>query len=254
MISFVSQSESGNAAKTTTERALQAIVTYIHAHQLTEGAALPSADFFCREFGFSRVIVREALSYLKGMGIVESGRGSGCRLAEIRPLESFANLLPFFFGIAKDMHDITSLRITMELGAFPQIAANVTPEDLAEMRQILDETDALLLQDDFRNNDFIQLDGNFHCLLARISRIRMLEIVAHAYFREGVRWPDGNARVQSKHRDMYKSSNQEHHIICHSLESGTYDVGFLALYHHLDVTRRTMNSAKRPSYSAPSFL
>ena len=226
---FDQPSASGSA----TERAIQAIVSHIKQHQLTEGDLLPTVDALCRETGFSRVIVREALSYLKGMGIIETRRGSGCRLAKIRPLESFANLLPFFFSIAKDLHDVTEFRTALELGAFPCIAANITPADLEELRQILDDTDNLLERNDFQNIDFIRLDIAFHCLLARVSRIHILEIVTQAYFRESVVFPSCLNKVTPRHLEEFQRANLEHRTIYNALKLGAREMGFLALHQHL---------------------
>ena len=226
---FEQPSTSGSA----TERVIQAIVSHIKQHELTEGDLLPTVDSLCRETGFSRVIVREALSYLKGMGLIESRRGSGCRLAKIRPLESFANLLPFFFSVAKDLRDVTELRTALELGAFPQIVANVTAANLEEMRQILDESDRLLERDDFQNIDFIRLDLAFHCLLARVSQIRILEIVTQAYFKESTNLTQFNRHVEPVHLEEFRRANLEHHAIYDSLKLGAREMGFLALHQHL---------------------
>ena len=171
MISFSSQPEDAGKKGTATECVLHLIVSYIREHSLTEGDPLPTAEALARNFGYSRVIVREALSYLKGMGIIESGRGAGYRLAQIKPLETFANLLPFFFHIAKDQHDITELRFIIELGAYPRIVANITDEQLAEMKQILDKTDNLLERNDFINIDFLSHLDLHHSTACEVDTI-----------------------------------------------------------------------------------
>ena len=234
MLSFTPPFEADSSRWTATERVLHRIISYIKEHALTEGDPLPTADAFAREFGFSRVIVREALSYLKGMGIVESGRGSGCHLAKIRPTENLANLLPFFFQIAKDQRDITELRFIVELGAYPHIVHNITDEDLKEMRQILDESDRLLERDDFQNVDFIRLDHAFHCLMARVSKVRMLELITQTYFRIGSEYPTTDDRIIPQHLKVFRQTNREHHMIFEALQLRAHDIGFLALYHHLN--------------------
>ncbi len=227
---FPNEPASGGSA---TDRAIQAIVSHIKQHQLTEGDLLPTVDALCRETGFSRVIVREALSYLKGMGIIETRRGSGCRLAKIKPLESFANLLPFFFSVSKDLRDVTELRNALELGAFPQIVANIMAADLEEMRNILDEADRLLERDDFQNIDFIRLDLAFHCLLAHVSKLHILEIVTQAYFRESMNYTQFARHVEPKHLAEFRRANLEHRAIYDSLKLGAREMGFLALSQHL---------------------
>ncbi len=232
MFSFPTPNEQASGGSAT-DRAIQAIVSYIKEHDLTEGDLLPAVDSLCREFGLSRVIVREALSYLKGMGIIETRRGSGCRLAKINPLESFANLLPFFFSVAKDLRDVTELRNALELGAFPQIVANITAADLEEMRDILDETDRLLERSDFHNIDFIRLDLAFHCLLARVSKLHILEIVTQAYFKESTTPTHVSRHVEPAHLEEFRRANLEHRAIYDSLKLGSREMGFLALNQHL---------------------
>lgn len=59
------------------DQVAEAIGREIHASRLTEGDKLPTEAVLATQFGVSRTVVREAVSRLKSLGLVESRQGSG---------------------------------------------------------------------------------------------------------------------------------------------------------------------------------
>ena len=67
---------------TLTQQLIQDILDYIQSHNMKAGDFLPTEDKMREIFNVSRVSLREACSYLKGIGIITSRRGSGFRISE----------------------------------------------------------------------------------------------------------------------------------------------------------------------------
>ncbi len=218
-------------------RAIDAIVDYIKCEHLREGDMLPSAEFFCEKFSFSRVIVREAMSYLKGMGIINSGKGSGFRLAKVDPLAGFANLLPLFFSISRDRDELSKLRCDLELGAFPDIVERISPAQLEALEQNIKESELLLQHEDFPNADFIRLDHQFHQIICSASGNRLLEIVSDAYFTEMSDNPDRNDPVLPKNRQLFREAFLAHQVILNSIKLHDAETGLLMLHRHTAAIR-----------------
>lgn len=221
----------------TMNRAIDTIVGYIKSEHLHEGDPLPSAEFFCKRSGISRVIVREAMSYLKGMGIINSGKGSGFRLAKVDPLAGFANLLPLFFSISRNRHELSRLRCDLELGAFPDVVERISPQQLHELEQVVADSERLLQRDDFCNFDFIRLDRRFHQIICASSGNRLLEIVSEHYFTDMSDNPDRDDRVLPENHRMFQTAHWGHQVILNSIKIHDIETGLLMLHRHFATIR-----------------
>ena len=240
-VSFDSSFDGIPADASIAQQALTVIVSYIRTEKLREGDLLPSADFFVEKYGFSRVMVREAMCYLKGMGIVISGKGSGFRLAKINPMAGFGRLLPFFFALSKDSGDIILMRNNMELGSFPSVVRNITDADLLELEKIVDTGRQVLRKDVLHNVEFIAVDTDFHTVLNRVSGNELLIAVTEYY-----QMKLGNATAKEQiadeiHRSILATAQMEHEQILNALKLKSPESGLIALYNH--VKRRYHPSA-----------
>ena len=109
-------------------RTLQDIVTgrlrsAILSGQLGPGDRLQHDDF-ARQFGVSRMPVREALRVLQSEGLVELRPHRGAVVIDLRP---------------NDVAEIFEIRAMLEARAAELAAPNLTDETLDRMREILDE-------------------------------------------------------------------------------------------------------------------
>lgn len=108
----------------------------IESGEIPVGAQLPSERALCAELGISRVSLREALRVLQATGYVESRHGAGtfARLPE----ESEQRTALWF---ANDIHvvELLEMRIAIEPGVAAFAAQRRSDDDLAAMRQAVDE-------------------------------------------------------------------------------------------------------------------
>ncbi len=154
---------------------------------LPVSAPLPTEEALCREFGFSRTVMREGLKLLEERGLVrvEQGRGT-----TVQPREHWNMLDRDVLRIAleydEDMtliSDLVAVRRVLEGEMARAAAARLGDEDLGALEESLERMAAAV--DDY--SAFDALDHGFHRILMRASASEIgSTIVAaiHDYARE----------------------------------------------------------------------
>ena len=128
---------------------------------LKRGDKLPTESAIMEEQGVSRTVVREALSKLQASGLVETRHGIGTFV-----LAREASMgLRLNVDTAASVRGILELRMGLEVQAAALAAVRRSDEQLRQMRQALDEYQALL-----ENNDCcVEPDQRFHQLIAQAT-------------------------------------------------------------------------------------
>ncbi len=136
---------------------------------LSAGAALPTEDALCREFGFSRTVMREGLKLLEERRLlrVEQGRGT-----TVEPRERWNMLDSDVMRIALEydddltlINDLVGVRRVLEGEMTRDAAGRLADDDLAALAEHIDQMAAAV--DDFASFD--ALDHGFHRILMRAS-------------------------------------------------------------------------------------
>jgi GntR family transcriptional repressor for pyruvate dehydrogenase complex len=152
--------------ETMVERIAQALVQYIADNNLQGGDRLPSERELVEMTGASRLPLREALSVLKGLGIVEARHGKGIFVKQLDPATVFGMLSPLLkvqTGI--DVRHLFEVRLQLEVG----IAA-LAAEHRAEQNLRALESELLSMQAALRKrSEFVSHDKAFHQELARAT-------------------------------------------------------------------------------------
>ena len=104
---------------------------------LKVGDKLPTERELCERFNSSRNTVREAMRMLKAFGVVEVRPKVGATIVDQRMNRAFDL---FAFNVTEisrqTFDDIQGFRELIETGSVIQIFAAITPDDLAELRDI----------------------------------------------------------------------------------------------------------------------
>lgn len=122
---------------TLVEQTQRDILKYIS--QNGNAARLPKESEFVERLGVSRVVVREALSRLRALGIIETKRKKGTVV-----------VVPEVFGVLKSivaselldkgtLRDLYQLRLMLEIGMADFIYMNKTPEMMKDLDRIVSE-------------------------------------------------------------------------------------------------------------------
>ncbi|HXX92629.1 MAG TPA: GntR family transcriptional regulator [Planctomycetota bacterium] len=136
-----------------TQEVITRLRAAILAGELAPGTPLPETHT-AQKLGVSRVPVREALVELERVGLVQfSGHGRAC-------VRTFTD---------EDVHEILSLRATLQTMAARLAAARLTDEDLGRLEAILVRTSRTV-----DLTEFSRLDAAFHDEIVAIARHRQL--------------------------------------------------------------------------------
>ncbi|GAE25679.1 lactate-responsive regulator LldR [Halalkalibacter wakoensis JCM 9140] len=120
----------------------------IVAEQLTEmirngevlpGQRLASVQQLAEEFQVGRSAIREALSALKAVGLVEIKQGEGTFVKKVNHDLSSKVIPSVKFMKQEDIRQLFEIRKIVETGAASLAAVNRTEEDLEKINQILEE-------------------------------------------------------------------------------------------------------------------
>ncbi len=144
---------------------VQLLLTLISTGDLKPGQRLPAERALCTYFGVGRSSLREAISCLVMMGILEISIGNGTYLA--KSADGFVEKI-FEWRILterQNMDNLMEVRRALESAVASRAAACGTEEQFEQLEVILNKMrQSMKHPTNFRNYDF-----DFHVLLARAS-------------------------------------------------------------------------------------
>ncbi|MEA3461765.1 MAG: GntR family transcriptional regulator [Bacteroidota bacterium] len=172
-----------NTSLTTTTLADQAeekIIDYIKENELVPGNSLPNEMQFSEMLGISRSVVREAMSRLRMLGLIQSRTKRGMVITEPPLLNGFKKVLvPNLLSI-KTFKEIMGMRIALEIGLAEFLFANIQDSDLAELEEIITRQQAIGI-----NNLSVEDEMLFHTKIYEIAGndfILQLDTIMHPIF------------------------------------------------------------------------
>lgn len=115
------------------------LLQYIQNSELKEGDPLPSELYFAEKYNVSRNLVRESLSRLKMLNVIESRRRRGMIVKDPDPMANFVKVVNPSLLSEKSMLDLIELRSAIEVGISPMIFRNITERDIEDLEEILRE-------------------------------------------------------------------------------------------------------------------
>ena len=135
------------------------------------GDKLPSENELAAQFGVSRVTVRNALQKLSGLGLLETRFGEGSFIRGPEAGAALNQLVPMLYLGRETLRDILTFRRMVE-GPICEIACRrATDGEIEQLRQLLGQMERA--EADLAA--FARLDSQFHELLARLTRSRMMQ-------------------------------------------------------------------------------
>ena len=119
-----------------TDQVEKTLVDYFKSNNFKTGDALPKEVELAENLGVSRNIVREALSRLRMLGIIESKKRKGMILSEPDILSGISRILDPSFLSEGSLKDIFELRLVLEVGMADLLFARKTEEDVDKLIDI----------------------------------------------------------------------------------------------------------------------
>jgi DNA-binding FadR family transcriptional regulator len=144
------------------------LMEFLSASEIRPGDPLPKEVELATAFGVSRTVVREALTRLRVMGLVESVKHKGSVVTHPDVLTPLERVLQPQMLDAETLRDIFEIRLVLEVGMADLLFARVTDEDLRELDAIVadEPQDRAVFDADF--------EVRFHGKLYAISGNRTL--------------------------------------------------------------------------------
>ena len=193
--------------QTLTDQVEEKIRQAIISSQLRPGDKLPGELEFAEQLGVSRNIVREAISRLRMLGVVESRKKRGLLLTEPDIFKGLESVIELPVLSAKTINELYELRAYMELGIAPQVIERISPQDLQSLEEIVHEEE----QNPRDYHASIRCDILFHSKLYSITENAILQkfqalLKPHMENRQNLFDPDRFSNPEHKtHRDLLES-------------------------------------------------
>jgi|SRR5690625_1373161 len=115
------------------------LLQYIQSSELKLGDPMPSEHELAEKYDVSRNLVRESLSRLKMLNVIESRRRRGMVVKDPDPMANLVKVAKPNLLSEWSMLDLIELRSAIEVGISPMIFRNITDDDIVDLVQIISE-------------------------------------------------------------------------------------------------------------------
>lgn len=158
------------------DRLYQGIVSQIEGllvrGELKPGDQLPPERQLAEQLQVSRASVREALRSLELLGIVETRAGGGTFVRQGQP-DDLARPLTSLISRGHTVADVIDVRGLLEPAIAERAARNISPAEIAELRDILAAQDRKVAA----GEPYVEEDTRFHEVIGQAARNELLVTV-----------------------------------------------------------------------------
>lgn len=115
------------------------ITEYINENKLEVGDTIPKEMEFAEALGVSRTVIREALTRLRTIGIIDSKKHKGMVVSQPDIIQNFEKVMETNLVGDDTLKDIFELRLILEMGMVDLVFARKTEKDLEDLSVIVDK-------------------------------------------------------------------------------------------------------------------
>jgi|SRR5579875_1271717 GntR family transcriptional repressor for pyruvate dehydrogenase complex len=151
------------------DRAAEAIKDYVLANHLRRGDRLPSEAELARSLGVSRNVIRQAVSSLETLGILQVAQGRGIYVGDVADTTVFRQLASWLNTNELDNQEFIQARAIFERGIFELVLARISDAELDQLAAI-----AAALRDASAEEEIQRLHDEFHQALLAATGNRFL--------------------------------------------------------------------------------
>ncbi len=217
------------STKTLADQVEEEIIEYIKKKGLVPGDPLPNEMHFSETLGISRNVVREAMSRLRMLGLIQARTRRGIVVTEPPLLNGFKKVLDPNLLSIKTIKEMMGMRIALEIGIAEFLFENVSADDINELENIVSRQQAIGI-----NNLSVEDEMVFHTKIYEIAGndfILQFNKIMHpvfefskqnyeSYFKpvnerlnkkgEIVKHPDLLRLIKNKDKEGYQKAVQKH--------------------------------------------
>ncbi len=162
---------------TASERVLQWIEAYIEKKRLGVGDSLPGEYDIMEQTGMGRSSVREALTALKVLGIIQSRRKGGIRIIRDPVMLELRHYFADQYDDTARYKDVLEFRATMDWGLGPLAMVRIKDSTIQSLRQLLREVEEQAVDAE----DITRAEIEFHRILTAGCGNRLAGVFVHLY-------------------------------------------------------------------------
>jgi GntR family transcriptional repressor for pyruvate dehydrogenase complex len=126
---------------------------------------IPSENELAIEFGVSRVSVRNALSKLDTLGLIEIRHGEGSFVKKINPGIYMKNIIPYIYLSHESTKEVLEFRLTFEVGNTGLAFKHATDEGINLLKKSLDQ----MIKHSNDLQKFVDEDMHFHMIITQLT-------------------------------------------------------------------------------------
>ena len=231
---------------TSTERVFEFMLDHVRTGAWTCGDEIPSERELIDQFGVSRVALREAISMLRGLGVLDVGHGRRTRIKKIGS-EVFDRLLPLMLasGGQKTFDQIFEARLGVESQSAAFAARRRTPGQLSRLYEL---TTKFRAEFESMAAHALETDLEFHMEIARSSGNPLFPMLLESLV-GFVQFAQKESCANNPERRL--RAVLSHEAIYEAIRDGDSDRARVEMESHLrfSMTRRI----ESPDDSAPGF-
>lgn len=145
---------------------------YLKKNSFKPGDSLPKEIELAESLGVSRNVLREALSRLRMLGMVETKKKRGMVLSRPDILGSFERVLDPLIIDESTLQDIFELRLNLEMGLADLLYLRKTKKDIEELEAIAKNEKAVVGKHTFRIKQEIAFHGKLYQMTGNLTMQR----------------------------------------------------------------------------------
>lgn len=144
-------------------------------NKYSPGDRLPVENELAQLFSVSRITIREAISKLSTMGIIDVRQGDGTFVKRLSPASFMQPMLPMLALSDVDLADVFDVRLLIESRAAELAAERITEEEQKKLQNTFDIMEQATLSNEIRK--YNELDVQFHKEIAAISGNQVIAVI-----------------------------------------------------------------------------
>jgi len=221
-----------NNRKNLTEQTVQRLRELITARGLEPGAPFGIEADLEKQLSVSRPVLREAISRLRALGILDSRQSVGLIIGKPDPVGVFEQALEGCAAEAMDMSELAEFRYVLEVGAVESAVRRATDEQVERLHNLAQQ-----IADGMKAGlpvvDIDEIELKFHSTILSATQnhtlIRMHRILAAFYKRAEAEVPGWDANTASEF------TNWEHLAIAKAFSQRNAEYARVLLAAHLNM-------------------
>lgn len=162
---------------TLVDRIEKHIIEHIKEHKLKPGDALPKEMELAEWLGVSRTAVREAMSRLRTLGLVESKKHRGMILKEPDLINNIQKAIDTKMLDENTLQDLFEFRLMFEIGMVDFVFARKTPEQIAELERLAREANYEYVDNYFSLKDEFMFHSTLYKMANNQTLLRFQEML-----------------------------------------------------------------------------